>query len=367
MQEVGNAIRARHGIDPMGSGTLRARFEQALAELPYPGPASGGSRLSEPTSDERARASWLDAIATRLRVGETRFHRDGAQLEALARKVLEPALAAGRCRVLSAGCSTGEEAFTLAMMLADLAPRGAEWDVVGLDVRAQSIEYARRGKYPVSSATSLPARLRKYAIDRGDTVEIAPAVARRVRFNLGDLLSSPIVGPYDAIVCRNVLIYFEEEPASRVVARLGRALSRDGALLVARAEVPIVRRVQGFSPFEAADVVLFRAESAKLAASAPRQPVAAPARPEVDPAPPSRVRLLVRSTDRGAEVAMRGQAMLARGAGVIEVVVLGTWDAARRAELGPSLRRLSAAARALGGRLQAGDEATARVLADVLG
>lgn len=349
MHEVGTAIRARHGIDPTASGTLRARFEQALAEIPEP-------------SDARGRTAWLDAIATRLRVGETRFFRDGAQLEALARRVLEPALAVGRCRVLSAGCSTGEEAFTLAMMLADLAPRGAEWDVVGLDVRSQSIDYARKATYPIGSAVNLPARLRKYAIDRGDTVEIAPAVARRVRFNLGDLLTSPIVGPYDAIVCRNVLIYFEEEPAARVVARLTRALARDGALLVARAEVPIARRQTALTPVDAADVVLFRADSSKLVSSVPRLPVAAAVH---EPAPPSRVRLVVRSSDRGAEVTMRGQAMLARGAAVIEVIVLGKVDAARRAEIGAPLRRLASAARALGGKLHPVDDPTAKALAEM--
>lgn len=354
MQEVGAAIRARHGIDPLGSGTLRARFEQALAEIPAP-------------QEERGRPAWLDAIAARLRVGETRFFRDGAQLEALARKVLEPALAAGRCRVLSAGCSTGEEAFTLAMMLADLAPRGAEWDVVGLDVRAPSIEFARKATYPTASATNLPARLRKYAIDRGDTVEIAPAVARRVRFNLGDLLSAPIVGPYDAIVCRNVLIYFEDESAGRVVGRLARALSREGALLVARAEVSVVRRntaSAGLSVFEAADVVLFQPDAGRQLASVPRL-AAAPRAPDPEPAPLSRVRLVIRSTERGAEVAMRGQAMLARGAAVIEVLVLGKVDAERRAEIGPPLRRLASAARALGGRLHASDDVTARLFAEL--
>lgn len=352
MQEVGAAIRARHGIDPTSSTTLRARFEQALSDLPEP-------------SDERGRAQWLDAIAGRLRVGETRFFRDGAQLEALARKVLEPALAAGRCRVLSAGCSTGEEAWTLAMMLADLAPRGVEWDVVGLDVRAQSIEHARRATYPISSATGLPARLRKWAIDRGESVEIAPAVTRRVRFNLGDLLTAPIVGPYDAIVCRNVLIYFEEEAAARVVARLARALSREGALLVARAEVAIARKSPALVPVESADVVWFQPDPTRLATSVPRQPTA-PSPPELEPSPPSRVRLVVRSHDRAAEITMRGQAMLARGAALIEVIVLGKVDPHRRAEIGPSLRRLATAARALGGRLQPGDEATAKALGDVL-
>lgn len=351
MQEVGAAIRARHGIDPAGSSALRARFEQALAEIPEP-------------KDEGAKVAWLDAIAQRLRVGETRFYRDGPQLDALARKVLEPALANGRCRVLSAGCSTGEEAWTLAMMLADLAPKHAEWDVTGLDVRAQSIEWARRGRYPTAAAISLPTRLRKYAIDRGDTVEIAPAVARKVRFNLGDLLTSPIVGPYDAIVCRNVLIYFEEEPAARVVARLARALSRDGALLVARAEVPIVRRNPTLVPLEASDVVLFRVDGGT---NVPRPNAASVRPPELEPSPPSRVRLIVRASDRPAEITMRGQAMLARGAAVIEVVVLGVVDAARKAEIAPPLWRLSSAARALGGKLRAGDEATAKAIGDLLG
>ncbi|MBI2388277.1 MAG: hypothetical protein HYV09_01560 [Deltaproteobacteria bacterium] len=351
MQEIADAVRARHGVDPLGSATLRARFEQALAEIPEPVEAAG----------DPARVAWLDAIAGRLRVGETRFYRDGPQLEALARAVLDRALGAGRCRVLSAGCSTGEEAFTVAMMLADLAPKDAEWDVSGIDVRAASIEHARRARYPASTSASLPPRLRRFLVDRGDSVEIAPAVARRVRFNLGDLLTTPVVGPYDAILCRNVLIYLEEEAAVRVVARLARALTREGALLVARAEVPIVRRVPGLvATTPSTDVVLFQQAAMGLPSSAKMRAV--PVMNE-EPSPPSRVRLVVRPGDRAADIAARGQALFGRGAAIVEITIVGRWDDARAAETAPALRRLAAAARALGGRLQPSDDATARVLA----
>jgi chemotaxis methyl-accepting protein methylase len=339
-EEVAEALRARFGIDPRGSAALSQRFAIALREVP------GDVR------DPR----WLSSVADRLRVGETRFYRDGAQLDALVERVLAPALDRGSCRVLSAGCSTGEEAYTLAGLLnAAVAKKssrgGARWEVVGIDASAESIETARRARY--ERPAELPSELRGLLVDGA----IAPKIAAHCRFSRGDLLDADLprkIGSFDAIVCRNVLIYFREEQALAVIARLAACLEPEGRLVVARAEIPLARRsklhVDG-SPI-AAEVVMFANEARVQVARAVVE----------EPAPLSRVRLVVGPGDRGASIASQGSLLLSRGAPVVELVIVGAVDEARANDLGPPLRRLAAAARALGARVAAGDPHTLEVL-----
>jgi len=334
IEELAAAVRARHGIDPLASVAIRARFEVAAKELP-----------KEP------REAYIDAIAARLRVGETRFYRDGAQLEAVI-GALSPR---DRVRVLSAGCSTGEEVYSVAMLL-ELA-NVATFEVAGVDALVDSVSTARSARYPASALSSVPPRLRRFFVERGSEVEIASTIATRCRFALGDLLTTPLFGPFDAILCRNVLIYLDDDVALKLLARLAGALSADGVLCVGRAEVGIARRVTGlFATTLPGDVVVFGRQRVESV------------RPEpLDLGPPSRVRLIVRRDDRPDEIAERGLALLETGSAIVEVTIVGSCDAARVAELAVPLRRLASAARALGGELRATDENTARVLRPALG
>jgi chemotaxis protein methyltransferase CheR len=171
----------------------------------------------------------------------TRFYRDAPQLEALAAAM--PARA--KPRLLSAGCSTGEEVYTLAMML----PTS---EVVGIDIDPNNIATARKGEYP---GAELPPRLKKYL--NNDVID--PAVAARCRFQHADLLKTGLFGPFDAILCRNVIIYLAEDDALSLLDRLARALSPEGLLFVARAEIQLARKVAALQAFDLADdVVAFR-------------------------------------------------------------------------------------------------------------
>lgn len=368
LDAIAEALRTRFGVDPRASLALRARFERAVEEVPRPaidetrGVGGAASPLRDP--------AYLSAILERLRVGETRFYRDGAQLEALLDGVLDRALDAGRCRVLSAGCATGEEVWTLvALTESRLRGRGARVEVVGVDASAEAIATARAGRYPGAAVAALPSAIRRAFVERDGDVLIDPALSSRARFVVADLLDPQLLrrvgGPFDAVVCRNVLIYFDDAGARAVLGRLQSALDRDGALLVARAEVPIARKA-GLVPHPIAghgDVLVFRREGA-VTASGTASPAVAPETEEV--APPSRVRLIVGPNDRGAAIAAQGSGLLAAGAPVLELTIVGPLDDARRADLGPPLRRLAAAARALGSRLAPTDAATTRAL-DELG
>jgi chemotaxis protein methyltransferase CheR len=184
----------------------------------------------------------LKALAADLTVAETHFFRHEEQLRAFA------AIASGRraaggapLRVLSAGCSTGEEPYTLAMILADAAPAAAPVlvDAVDLDPRALARAQAARYSPWALRATSADARARWFRGDGGQFV-LDPAIVRRVRFTCQNLASEAdgvlAPGAFDVVFCRNVLMYFTPAAAQRVVARLARALAPGGLLFLGHAE-----------------------------------------------------------------------------------------------------------------------------------
>jgi len=196
--------------------------------------------------EERAR--MIDAITT----NETRFFREPRQFEFLVQRVFprwrtaaEHGVRPRRVRIWSAGCSSGEEPYTVAMLLARHLPAEEGWDVrlLATDISNRVLEKARKGIYPIARATELPQdllhtfMLRGVAERQGDMkvkVEIQQMVDFR-RLNL-DQESGPVEGPFDAIFCRNVLIYFDAASKRRVVARLYRHLVADGLLFVGHAE-----------------------------------------------------------------------------------------------------------------------------------
>jgi len=203
--------------------------------------------VSQPDQqDERAR--MIDAITT----NETRFFREPRQFEFMVQHVLprwraeaEQRSRPKRVRIWSAGCSSGEEPYSLAMLLARHLPAEEGWDIciLATDISNRVLEKARQGIYPITRSAELPKdllhsfMLRGSADRQGDMkvkVEIQQMVDFR-RLNLNQE-SAPIEGPFDAIFCRNVLIYFDAASKRRVVANLSRHLLANGFLFVGHAE-----------------------------------------------------------------------------------------------------------------------------------
>jgi chemotaxis protein methyltransferase CheR len=207
-------------------------------------------------------------LANALRVGETRFYRDAPQWEALRRAVL-PALWTRRAEpqrlmALSAGCSTGEEAWTLAMLLSESAPRvlgaAARARVIGVDRSEPALVTARAATYDSASHQQLPRELSQRflqpAVD--GSARIMPELQSLVTFQCRDLTRGLPPGRYAVIICKNVLIYFGDEAQDRLVQDLLRALTDDGVLLVARSEVPIVRSLGANAHEIAPNITAFR-------------------------------------------------------------------------------------------------------------
>lgn len=199
----------------------------------------------------------LEQLAELVRVGETRFFRDPEQWEALGALLKERPRPQSQLRGLSAGCSTGEEAWTLAMVLA-AAPRRL-FRVVGVDRSAVALEQARAATYAAECESSVPTAHKNSVEVEGGSLLVRDWLRARVSFLQADLLSDAPAGPFDVIVCKNVLIYLNQQAALRVLGALYAALAPSGVLVVARAELgkakaldlPVLSLAPGISVFQA--------------------------------------------------------------------------------------------------------------------
>lgn len=204
---------------------LEARLLRAAHLLPLTGP---------PRLDEPGWAALLDATT----VQETQLFRAPAQLAAL-EDALPPlahdARAAGRpLRLLSAGCATGEEAYSLGAIGLELPVPGVEIEVVGLDISRPALRAAAAGVISPHLGEPLalvPARYRGWLAGEDGAPRLHPALRRRLRFDRINLLElPPELGLFDAILCRNVLIYMAPGARRQVLDGLARVLRPGGIL-----------------------------------------------------------------------------------------------------------------------------------------
>ncbi len=195
--------------------------------------------------DEKALAQ---EVVEALLNNETYFFRDPAYFETIAEKIL-PDLAAKRAAskkltIWSAGCSTGQEVLSLAMIFAEQASRWNDWqiEIIGTDISSRAIDAARRGKYS------------QFEIQRGLAVNrmlsffeesevgwlSTDRVSRIVRFARHNILDAPPTSaPFDLVLCRNVLLYFDGATRDRAFARLQQSLEHDGWLMLGAGETVV--------------------------------------------------------------------------------------------------------------------------------
>jgi chemotaxis protein methyltransferase CheR len=196
-----------------------------------------GRLAAAPEPDE------LRALAERLTVGETYFLRHPAQLDALVDNVLPSLLRqASTVRVLSAGSSTGEEAYSVALLARE---RGrvdvSRLRLLGIDVNPRALELARRACYsPWSLRSMSPAMRQRWFQRTPEGFALSPQVRDRVVFEERNLmLEAPAfwaAGSFHVILCRNVLLYFAPEMVRQIIARMAQALVPGGYLFLGPSE-----------------------------------------------------------------------------------------------------------------------------------
>lgn len=225
-------------------------WERVLRRLAATGAADSTAYLERLEDVARGEAEWM-ALEAEITIGETFFFRYAEQFEALAGRILPELIARNRetrrIRIWSAGCASGAEPYSLAIVLRNLL--GDAWDdwhvsIVGTDMNAAAIAAARRAEFGRWALRSLsePERARYFRPASATTWTLRPAFRAAVQFERHNLLSlldgtSPLqFTDFDLILCRNVLIYFHPNMAARIVAALGACLVDDGWLLVGHAE-----------------------------------------------------------------------------------------------------------------------------------
>ncbi|MGE5489834.1 MAG: CheR family methyltransferase [Actinomycetota bacterium] len=194
----------------------------------------------------------LERIAAHLTPGETFFFRDHGQFELLRFKLLPELIKARRnrrtLRLWSAGCASGEEAYSLAMAVDALLPDRRGWHIaiIGSDINEESLAKARQGRYGNWSFRLTPNCLReRYFRRHGDDWVLTPAIRSLVTFRRGNLVTDPLPDPLlrdiDLILCRNVLIYFQPEAVRTVAAKLAACLAEGGYLVTGHTELMGIR------------------------------------------------------------------------------------------------------------------------------
>jgi chemotaxis protein methyltransferase CheR len=181
----------------------------------------------------------IQALAQEITVGETYFFRHMDQFRAFA-EIVRPLR---RLRVLSAGCASGEEAYSVAMMVREqVAERGmTEISITGVDVNSAALAKAARGSYSGWSLRETPPDMqRRWFLTMGREYTVAASIRASVRFEERNLADDEpglwLPESYDVVFCRNVLMYLTPESARGVVARIRRALAPRGHLFLGHAE-----------------------------------------------------------------------------------------------------------------------------------
>lgn len=200
--------------------------------------------MSEGTGSAECQA-MINCITT----NKTNFFRESHHFDYLREQFL-PRLSdrarAGhprRLRIWSAGCSTGEEPYTIAMSLLQyFGPQIASWDirVLASDIDTEVLGRARAGAYSLTQLEDVPSRLRQQYFQQGDgdCWQAGPELKRLITFRQINLIKSPwpLQAKFDLIFCRNVLIYFDRETQIRIVSRMAEFLGDDGMLFLGHSE-----------------------------------------------------------------------------------------------------------------------------------
>jgi chemotaxis protein methyltransferase CheR len=205
-------------------------------------------------------AAELEALAELIANSETRFFREPDQFEAL-RDTVIPQIIQRRAKekkiyLWSAACSTGEEAYSIAMLVREALPENEKWRVnlLATDLRGSAIVLATQARYPLSALRSIDPSIRNACFAKAEMngrerlYAVLPEVRSMVSFRRANLYSASfwknLSHPFDLILCNNLLMHFHALAAKQTVERLADAMKRDGLLMVMKNEISYVDHPQ---------------------------------------------------------------------------------------------------------------------------
>jgi len=190
----------------------------------------------------------MQQLINRLTINETYFFRDFPQLQGFAEDVLlqivKAKIEAGdkRIRLWSAGCSTGEEPYTLAIILLEMLPDPDQWtiEIMASDINTRVLDAARKGFYNSRSVKDVPLEyLERYFTQRFETYILNKSVRNMVTFKMINLMEDremKLQANYDLIFCRNVIIYFDTDSRLSVLNRFYQSLRSEGYIYLGHSE-----------------------------------------------------------------------------------------------------------------------------------
>lgn len=213
-----------------------ARLTRRLRALGLSGFPAYRAHLQGPHGGEEIE-QLVNAVTTNI----TSFFREAHHFEHVAEVIVPEILQSGerRLRFWSAGCSLGMEAYSLAATLADALP-GPNWDVkiLATDIDTSVLEKGRAGLYPGAELEKIPMKLRRFFTrQENGEMQVSEPLRRVVSFKPLNLLEPwPMKGPFDAIFCRNVVIYFDKPTQRTLFARYAQLLKPQGWLYIGHSE-----------------------------------------------------------------------------------------------------------------------------------
>jgi chemotaxis protein methyltransferase CheR len=224
-------IQLREGKE----GLVRSRLAKRMRQLGLPGFEAYLARVRGDASG-RELAEMIDLLTT----NKTSFYREAAHFDFLRERLL-PALGPGPVRIWSAGCSSGEEPYTMAMVVRDVWPDAERRDVkiLATDISKRVLATAAAGVYPDAIASDVPPELlrRHWARQAGDGWRAGDSLRGLITFAPLNLMGAwPMKGPFQAIFCRNVMIYFDKATQQTLINRYYDLLAPGGYLFVGHSE-----------------------------------------------------------------------------------------------------------------------------------
>ena len=198
--------------------------------------------------DEKLYFEFINYIT----INVSEFFRNPGQWEVLKREIIPALLKEKKAlKIWSCACSTGEEPYSLVMLLSDFL-RLEEIKVLATDIDEEAMRKAREGVYSENSLKSMPPELVNRFFDYSDgKYRISDQVKRRVEFKKLDLLRDPFPSLCDLIVCRNVLIYFTEQAKQQLYGKFSSALAKSGVLFVGSTEQIVQPHIYNLKPIRA--------------------------------------------------------------------------------------------------------------------